>query len=118
MDADVSELKSLAVDLTKAAASVQQKAPLVVRKVAADIERDAKLLAPFDTGFLRSSIGIDSPDPLEAVIGPTAEYAPFLEFGTARIQPPRAFMGPAFDRNAPKLVEAFDRLAEQALGDL
>ena len=51
MDVDVSELNSLAVDLARVPSRVQQRAPLVVRKVAADIERDAKLFAPVDTGF-------------------------------------------------------------------
>ncbi|MCW5951793.1 MAG: HK97 gp10 family phage protein [Propionibacteriaceae bacterium] len=98
------------MDLTKAAGRVQRAAPLIIRKTAADIERDAKLFAPVDTGFLRSSIGIDSPDPMEAVIGPTAEYAPFLEFGTAHMAP-HAFMGPAFDRHSGDFVAAFDQLS-------
>lgn len=114
MDVDVSELNSLAVDLARVPSRVQQKAPLVVRKVAADIERDAKLFAPVDTGFLRNSIGVDHPEPLEAVIGPTAEYAPYLEFGTSRMAP-HAFMGPALDRHSGEFVAAFERLAEQSL---
>lgn len=106
MSVDVSELNSLAVDLARVPSRVQQKAPLVVRKVAADIERDAKLFAPIDTGFLRNSIGVDRPGPLEAVIGPTAEYAPYLEFGTSRMAPPpwpsvRRRFSPACGSSAP-----------------
>lgn len=117
MSVDVLELNRLAVDLTRASMTVQRIAPAVVRKTAAAIERDAKLFAPVDTGFLRGSIGTDHPSPTEAVIGPTAEYAPYLEYGTARMAP-HAFMGPAFDRHSGEFVAAFDRLASQAVGAL
>ena len=117
MDVDVSELNRLAREIGRAGEMLHPKARAAVKKVAADIERDAKLFAPVDTGFLRSSIGIDMAGNAyysEAVIGPTAEYAPYLEFGTSRMAP-HAFMGPALDRHEWEFVAAFDRLAEEAL---
>ena len=46
MHFDVSELRDLEGDLEKGAAKVAAAAPQVVKKVAFDIERDAKVFAP------------------------------------------------------------------------
>ncbi len=109
------ELNRLAVDLTHAATSAQAKAPLVVAKAAHDVEALAKGFCPVDTGFLRNSIGVDL-DFLDvrAVIGPTADYGPFVEFGTSR-QAPAAFMGPALDRVSPGFVQAIEQLGGDIL---
>lgn len=109
------ELNRIAADLSKAAAAAQYKAPLVVAKAAADVEAIAKSFCPVDTGFLRSSIGVDLDLPAAAaVIGPTAEYGPYVEFGTHRTAP-QAFMGPALDRVSPSFVEAIEALGGDIL---
>jgi len=51
------------------------------------VQRNAKKLAPVDTGRLRSSIETDvdkSTLPLFATIGTNVKYAPYMEYGTAR----------------------------------
>lgn len=106
---DVSELRRLAVDLGKAASTdTIRKARLAVQKAAADIERIAKLKAPVDTGTLRNSIGSDIRG-LTAEIGPTIRYAPFVEYGTARMKP-RPFLGPATTVVEPKFEAAIAAL--------
>lgn len=109
------ELNQIAADLTRAAVGAQVKAPLVVAKAAHDVEAISKTFCPVDTGFLRSSIGVDL-DLLNvrAVIGPTAEYGPYVEFGTSR-QAPAAFMGPALDRVVPGFVQAIEQLGGDIL---
>ena len=52
-----------------------------LKRSALTIELNAKTSAPVDTGRLRSSIITDI-QPLSARIGPTVEYAPYVEFGT------------------------------------
>lgn len=117
--ADVHELNSLAVSLTRASGTVGARAAVALRKTARDIEANAKAIAPVDTGNLKSSIGTDITgdgrhSAMEAVIGPTAAYGVHLEFGTSRMAP-RAFMGPSLDRFAPGFEAAVAQIAEQAL---
>lgn len=101
---DFSEIHRLAADLTKAGAVAGVQAALAIQKTATDIERDAKIAAPVDTGFLRSSISSDVRG-LHAEVGPTAEYGVYVEYGTSRMAP-QPYLGPAFDRNAPLLEKA------------
>lgn len=77
----------------------------VIATIAFAVEREAKINAPVDTGALRSSIYtklksgghqpdqrdgvvyVDIPEPesdLVAIVGPTTEYAMWVELGTAR----------------------------------
>lgn len=109
------QVNELIADLGKAGQVAGERASKAVRKTALDIARDAKIFAPVDTGNLRNSIGVDTdPDGLGAQIGPTASYAPFVEWGTVQ-HGPQAFMGPAFDRNATDLVTALEQIAGGAL---
>lgn len=89
------EVRRLAADLRGASAQASKLADLAVRKAAFDVEAKAKQYAPVDTGFLRNSIGTDFA-PGRAVIGPTAHYGAFVEFGTAR-QQAQPYMTPAAD---------------------
>lgn len=107
---DASELLALSADLGKASYEVTRKAQQVVAKAAHDIEGDGKRLAPVDTGALRNSIGTRiSGGGLTAEIGPTVDYAVFVEYGTRRMAP-RAFMGPALDRHSGAFVQAVEQL--------
>lgn len=112
--ADVSQLNTLAVDLAGAGIKATAMAEVVVRKTVADVEATAKTLAPVDTGNLRSSIGHDMLGPLEAEVGPTANYGAHVEFGTVT-QAPQAFMGPALDRHSPDFVTALALVAGNVL---
>lgn len=112
------DLNRLSVDLTKAALSAGPKAVAAVHKTASDIEATGKILAVVDTGAMMNSIGIDyggdSIKTIEATVGPTVDYAPFVEWGTSRMAP-RAFMGPAFDRHSHELDTALASLAGDIL---
>lgn len=116
---DASELNRLAVDLGEGASRVGERVATAIRKSARDLEAQAKVFCPVDTGFLRSSIGTDinadgRSASMEAVIGPTATYGAFVEFGTSR-KGPAAYMGPAFDRVAPDFVKAVEQATEGLL---
>lgn len=116
---DASQLNRLAASFDAAGDAIGVEASTAVRATALRVERDAKAFAPVDTGFLRNSIGHDitgnaDAAAIEAEIGPTAAYSEFVEFGTSRMAP-RAFMGPALDRNAPGFVAAMDVAVAKAM---
>lgn len=110
-------IRKLAADLTRAAATVEPLARVVVAKTARDIEADAKLIATAkgvkDTGRLIDSITSDI-DGLKADIGPTVDYGIWNEIGTSRM-PARPYMGPAADRRSGPFEEAMAQLAEDGL---
>ena len=113
---DTSALNTLGAALTQHGVMVGGKAALVVHSCAALLEATGKGFCPVDTGFLRSSIGTDitggaMSTEISAVVGPTASYAPYVEFGTYRMAP-AAFMGPALDRVGPMFVAAMEKVAE------
>ncbi|MFC5268464.1 HK97-gp10 family putative phage morphogenesis protein [Kribbella qitaiheensis] len=113
MHFDVSELRDLERDLEKGAAKVAKTAPLVVKKSVLDIEADAKINAPVDTGNLESSISSDI-DGLSGECGPTASYGGFVEGGTSRMAA-QPYMGPAFEKHVPAFEAALGKVAEKIL---
>ena len=110
---DMSEVASLAAALGRAGPRARLRGSAALRKVAKDIERDAKILAPVDTGDLENSISTTISDAgMTAEIGPTVDYAIYQELGTST-QPPQAFLGPASDRHIPLLEQAIARIPEE-----
>ncbi len=91
--------------ITAAAAA---KAKLVVAKAAFDIEGRAKMAAPVDTGFLKSSIQA-SGGGLEWVVSAGAEYSVHQEFGT-RHMAPHPFLIPAAEMVRPSYIAAMAQL--------
>lgn len=73
---------------------VHQRITEILDAYALLIMREMQINAPVDTGFLRSSITITEEGDLIRVIGPTADYALFVEMGT-RFTPPQPFVEPA-----------------------
>ena len=68
---------------------------------ALEIERDAKLNAPVDTGMLRASI-TSTGSGSEYEIGTNLEYAPFVEYGT-RYMAAQPFLFPAYEKGVRDL---------------
>ena len=110
------QINTIVVSLVTAVKDVERRADQVIDKTANDIANTAKQLVPVDTGATKASIGYDRPlgADLVAIIGPTTEYAPHLEWGTARMAP-RAFMGPSLDIHSPRFVKAMIQLGGDVL---
>lgn len=119
MVADVTEMYVLAADLAAAGPQAQAQGRDLVAKVAGDIADTAKALVPVDTGATKNSIGVDvnqsgEAGTVSAVVGPTTEYAPHLEFGTVNMQP-YPFMGPAAEMHTPTFEAAVAALGGDIL---
>jgi HK97 gp10 family phage protein len=109
-----SEIRALSRDLRALGPEARKRAGDAVVKAVADTKRDAKILAPVDTGALRASItGTTTRNVRGAVgeVGPTVEYGIYVELGTST-QPGQPYLGPAFDRNEPLFEQALRGIGE------
>ena len=69
----------------------------LVRRATLSIEAQAKINAPVDTGFLRSSIASSFSDEQTGVVSVGAEYGIYVEMGTVHA-PAQPFLLPAAER--------------------
>ena len=104
------EVKGDRSSYADAVAKYPDKIKDVVQLAARRIEIGSKQLITdldaVDTGATRSSIFVDPGTPsFEQRIGPTTEYAPFIEFGT-RYMSARAFMIPTLEKERKRFIEA------------
>jgi hypothetical protein len=83
--------------------SIQSSPPLGRMRASGDPASAPGLPPRTDTGRLASS-GRVEPTPQGANVVFPVSYAVHLEYGTSRIQP-RPFLGPAAERQAPRLVQ-------------
>ena len=101
---------------------LEDKYAKAVEIAARHVETKAKAKVPVDTGATKNSI---NSNPAEATgifgtvtawrVGPTTEYAPFLEFGTVYMKE-RPFLIPALESESPKLLEAIKQINDQLAG--
>lgn len=112
------DLARLAADLGSAHDRLMPQLVAVTEKSLGDVVRVAQTIVSVDTGYLKSSIGSDpvtsSPDTVEGVAGPTAEYGEYVEDGTSRTAP-HPYMGPAGERVAPSWVAAIEESLDRVL---
>ena len=91
-----------------------------VEIAARHVETKAKAKVPVDTGATKNSINARPAEALGSMfgpttawrIGPTTEYAPFLEFGTVYMKE-RPFLIPALESESPKFQEAIKQINDQ-----
>lgn len=100
--------KSLSKALIKAGLEV--KVRTTVLRNASEMQTKAQKLAAVDTGFMKRSIGLtQGGGGLNIKVSPTAEYAPYVEYGT-RYQAAQPFMRPAFQQQEKKFKSDVDKL--------
>ena len=79
-----------------------------MRKATLLVSKDAKILAPVDTGLLRSSI---TPEVRQdgwtvlGVVGSNVFYAPYQETGTRRGLRGKHYMQGGFDKNRKEIID-------------
>lgn len=82
----------------------------IVKQNTAELTQGAQRKAPVDTGNLRRSITMDLSDGgLTGKVKPTADYAPYVEYGT-RFSPRQAFMAPSFNRQKEQFKRDMNQL--------
>lgn len=112
VDLDTSQVAFLATAIGNAGPKARRAGSFAIRKAGADIERDAKILSPVDTGDLENSISTTVSDAgMTVEVGPTVDYGIYQEFGTSTM-PGTPYLGPASDRHIPLLESAIARIPE------
>lgn len=115
---DSSEVINLTHQLEQSTGEVRTRVAQAVRLVGSKVERDAKIAAPVDTGFLRNSISTrmsGNANTSTAEVSAGANYAEYVELGTSRMSP-QPFLFPAFERNKQPFIDALQQLLDGALG--
>lgn len=84
----------------------------VVKMNGAELHKNAQRSAPVDTGHLKRSIVISMGEGgLKAEVKPTADYAPYVEFGT-RFQSAQPFMRPSYQKQREQFLADLKRLVK------
>ena len=108
------DLARLAADLGGAGREAARRANTAVAKAAADGSAIAQTLAAVDTGYMRSTVGWDMLSAGVAEFGATANYAPFVEYGTYKMAA-QPFIHPAADAVTPSLEAAIAQIGAEVL---
>lgn len=95
------------------AAQTRKKLSQVVRKTTTDLEAQAKVRAPVDTGALRNSIQGTATGELSGQVAVGVEYGAVVELGTST-QPAQPFLGPAAEAVRPGFEAAVAKVLESA----
>ena len=91
---------------------LEQEFQQVVEIAARHVEAKAKEDVPYDTGATMNSINATEEGELAWRVGPTTEYAPFIEYGT-RYMTARPFLIPAVEGEVPRLEQALGQLMQR-----
>ena len=111
----MNEVARYAAELRTLADGLEQRADAAVRKTGLDVEADAKILAPVDTGNLRNSITTTiSGGGMTAEIGPAAAYGIYVEMGTRRMRP-QPYMLPALQSQQGAFEQAVSQIVDGLL---
>ena len=86
----------------------------VVGTTAVSIEGEAKVLSPYKTGALRSSILAEPKGKYTWQIAPHKDYAVFQEFGTYKMAA-HPYMRPAADHHKESFLEAMEAAVKKAV---
>jgi HK97 gp10 family phage protein len=82
----------------------------VVRQNTAKLDKAVKKKVPVDTRYLKRSVGLKMSDGgFTGTVGATAEYAPYLEYGT-RFMRAQPFMKPSLDEVGKQFKADMDKL--------
>jgi hypothetical protein len=116
---DTSQFEAVGRDIARNGGAVGAKAAAAFRKTIHDIEADAKVLAPVDTGALRNSLSSDITGDgrfttMTGEVGGTVDYEIWQEIGTST-QPGTPHLAPAFDRRVPPFIEAVMQIGAEIL---
>jgi HK97 gp10 family phage protein len=75
---------------------------------------ESQKITPVDTGFLRQSGYCEGVKDKGSIVGFSAEYAYFIEFGTSRMQP-KSFLRKAIDTKGDLIVTAMKNESDKQI---
>ncbi len=101
INVDTSELEEKIRALDHVDESLRNQVQKRLAEWALNVKLSAERLVPVKTGYLQSTIFVDSHQ-WEVKVGAQAPYAAAVEFGTGRIQA-RPYLTPAVDTHLPSL---------------
>lgn len=84
----------------------------IVKKTLLDIETQAKLRVPVDTGALRNSIQTEMETDTSGVVFTNQEYAAYVEYGTSKMAA-QPYMTPAAEGERSHFLSAMSDLEGQ-----
>ena len=118
MQIDVSGIRELSADLTKAGPKARERVVAATRTSGNKVKADMQAGAPKRTGELASSVTMSlygaGGGSVAAVVGPTARYGIFQEIGTVH-HAPQPFAQPALNKNAGPYEQALGKAVEDLL---
>jgi len=94
LEIKVEKLEDVIRFLETAPPRIQEKVDEQLGVGAGIVADQARELAPFSTGYLRSTIGFERQAPLQWNVYAAAHYAKFVEYGTSKMAP-KPYMRPA-----------------------
>jgi HK97 gp10 family phage protein len=95
--------------LDRLTAQLEARAEKIIASAALQIEGEAKVRAPVDTGALRSSIMAEAKKRLLWWVHDGVEYGQFIEMGTSRMKA-QPFLIPAVEKVRAKFNEKWAEL--------
>lgn len=111
MPISVTGIANVLEALTKGIKGYSEKTSKATMQAGLKTEYFVKQNTPVQTGNLKSNINTQlvsqSSDKTEAFVGTNVSYAPFVEFGTNRMEP-RAMFRKALDEHAKDIWETFN----------
>jgi len=103
----VANIKKLSPELKR---EIRQQ----VAKSALNIQKGAKDRCPVGkTGMLKASITVDFYGEMSAEIGPHMPYAPYVEYGTKKMEA-QPFLFPAFEQERPNFEKGLAEAVKEA----
>lgn len=100
-------------DVLEKRSRAQELVRPVVKYHGSQLQQNAQRYAPVDTGNLKRSIRLEIKDSgMTAEIAATAEYAPYVEYGT-RFMLAQPYMQPAFLRQKDKFISDLKKVLNQ-----
>lgn len=91
--------------------ALAEQLPIALEEIGLVAEGYASLIAPVDTGRLRSSISHATTES-EAIIGTNVDYAPYVELGTSKMNA-QPFLRPAIEEHIDEYQSILERNLSQ-----
>ncbi|GCE49197.1 HK97 gp10 family phage protein [Thermosporothrix hazakensis] len=109
MGVEIVGLDKVLADLDQAVDELENRTEQELLATGKECKNEAQKRVPVRTGRLKNSISYEQTDRYEVLVGTNVEYAPYVEFGTRKMQA-QPYLLPAFEISRKGLVERLKKL--------